>query len=125
MPHKDAEERKSYAKKHYQENRAMYRKASREAQGRYRRRNRRFLDKYKMLCGCKECGFKEHPAALEFHHLSPEGKDRNVASLANTNSSLARLKDEIRKCVVLCANHHRMLHVGELCVYAEEENDVA
>lgn len=123
MPYKDAEKRRRYAQKHYRENRAMYKKSAKKSQARYRRRNRRFLDKYKMLCGCKECGFKEHPAALEFHHLSVEGKDKDVASLANTNSSLGRLKAEVRKCVVLCANHHRMLHVGELCVYSREKEE--
>lgn len=52
----------------------------------------------------------EEIVALDFHHLNPSEKDLEVSLL--TRYSTKRVKDEIRKCVVLCANCHRKLHAG-------------
>ena len=73
--------------------------------------NRVFIQKYKKLCGCKLCGFKV-PVALDFHHLDPNEKDMNVSDLVHF--SIKKLKEEIRKCIVLCANCHMMVHAGLL-----------
>lgn len=64
-------------------------------------RRRRWLDDYKLKVGCIDCGFRLHPAALHFDHISGE-KLFNV-SLAK---SLGSAKSEIEKCVVRCANCH-------------------
>lgn len=71
--------------------------------------NRRFIDRYKRFCSCRLCGEKE-PIALDLHHLDPLGKDANVAHLHT--GSRKRIKNEIRKCVVLCSNCHRKVHAG-------------
>lgn len=52
------------------------------------------------------------PVALDFHHLDPTEKDKNVGDLMSFSTQ--KLKEEIRKCVVLCANCHRMVHAGLL-----------
>ena len=78
---------------------------------RTRDNNRIFIQKYKRFCGCKLCGFKV-PVALDFHHLDPTEKDKNVGDLMSFSTQ--KLKEEIRKCVVLCANCHRMVHAGLL-----------
>lgn len=56
--------------------------------------------------GCSECGIKINQC-LDFHHVGSD-KDYNIAQL--TNCSVEKIINEINKCCVLCANHHRMLH---------------
>ena len=73
-----------------------------------RARGRAFIDKYKAT-GCVVCGFAV-PVALDFHHRDPETKITEVTRLAVCSE--ARILSEIEKCVLLCANHHRMLHAG-------------
>lgn len=71
------------------------------------------VQRYKLFVGCKLCGYKEHPAALEFAHREPRnGKGRTVGSLAGHPHTQA-LKAEIRKCDVLCSNCHSIQHYGE------------
>lgn len=65
--------------------------------------------RYKKYCGCLVCGEKE-PMVLDLHHLDPNKKDANPSALYA--KSRKRLKSEIRKCVVLCANCHRKVHAG-------------
>ena len=55
-----------------------------------------------MRFGCRECGYKKHPAALHFNHLDQEIKYKDVSKI----QSWVKLKREIRKCEILCANCH-------------------
>lgn len=67
---------------------------------------------YKSTLSCERCGFS-HPAALDFHHSDPTKKDGDVAYLAHAGGSKQKLLDEISKCIVLCANCHRIHHSDE------------
>ena len=58
---------------------------------------------------CVDCG-ERHPAALQFHHPNPEDKMFNVADAVRNGISLDRIKKEIEKCIVLCANCHAIRH---------------
>ena len=77
-------------------------------------RNQKAHDKIKTYSdsvkqeGCKVCGEKEI-CTLDYHHLSD--KEENVAKLLR-GGSLKRVKEEIKKCVVLCSNCHRKLHAN-------------
>lgn len=75
-------------------------------------RRRYWINRYKVAKGCLHCGFNESPAALEFHHLDPTDKEFGPSN--GLHYKLTDLFNELRKCVVLCSNHHRMLHAGEL-----------
>ncbi len=57
---------------------------------------------------CNDCGGVFHPAVYEFHHISPNEKEAEPATLRNY--SWEKLKKEIDKCVMLCANCHRIRH---------------
>ena len=57
---------------------------------------------------CK-CGYKG--IALQFHHVG--AKDLDVSSAVSGGWSLDRLKKEINKCVILCANCHMEEHLKE------------
>ena len=60
---------------------------------------------------CCICGYDRHPAALHFHHLIPAAKAFGL-SRAGFSRSLAKARDEVRKCVLLCSNCHAEAEVG-------------
>jgi transposase len=67
--------------------------------------------------GCAICGYDRCVAALHFHHVDPSTKRFNVRS-GNTQS-LERLRDEARKCVLLCSNCHAEVEMGMATVPAK------
>lgn len=109
MPYKDRNLQLKAQRKCYQKNKKHYINYQQER----RIRLKRFLNRYKSLCGCKICNEK-HPATLDFHHRDPSVKESTICQLAfGRKFSIARLKNEIRKCIVLCSNCHRKLHYEE------------
>lgn len=68
------------------------------------------MDSIKLEAGCCRCGYKEHPAALEFHHTDPSTKTDGVARLYMGRRE--RLDEELAKCEVICANCHNIEHYG-------------
>jgi hypothetical protein len=59
---------------------------------------------YQLEKGCADCGYKGHPAALEFDHV-------NGVKLFNIGEQIGsysreKLWEEIAKCDVVCANCH-------------------
>lgn len=57
---------------------------------------------------CQICGYNSCDAALEFHHINPEEKDYNPASLRLRKWE--KQLEELDKCVLLCSNCHREVH---------------
>ena len=60
---------------------------------------------------CEICGYDKCSAALDFHHLEPSEKDFGISS--SSVLSFDRLKKEVDKCILVCANCHRELHFKE------------
>lgn len=60
---------------------------------------------YQIEKGCVDCGYKSHPAALEFDHLVGTEKKFNIGEEIG-NRSREALWEEIAKCDVVCANCH-------------------
>lgn len=60
---------------------------------------------------CVLCGFDEHPAALQFHHIDPSNKEFHLAEGGMTRG-IARSRAEAEKCVLLCSNCHALVEVG-------------
>ena len=59
---------------------------------------------------CCICSYKRAISALEFHHINPEEKENNISRMTSNNYQLDKVYEEIKKCVVLCANCHREFH---------------
>lgn len=57
---------------------------------------------------CEKCGYDKCKWVFDFHHLNPEEKDFGISRY----SVLAweKVKKELDKCIMLCANCHRELH---------------
>jgi predicted HNH restriction endonuclease len=60
---------------------------------------------------CEICGYSKCPEALEFHHADSSLKDFGVSEKGYTRS-WERVREEIQKCVLVCANCHREIHAG-------------
>ena len=58
---------------------------------------------------CVVCGYNRCSEALEFHHNDSSGKDFSISEKGYTRS-WSRVKEELGKCSLLCANCHRELH---------------
>jgi len=59
---------------------------------------------------CCLCGYSKCLGSLQFHHVDPKKKDPewNV----KRNRCFERMKEEIDKCVLVCANCHAEIHNG-------------
>lgn len=60
---------------------------------------------------CQICGYHKCVAALDFHHVDEEKKSFDLSSKGLTRS-WDRIKEEINKCALVCANCHREIHAG-------------
>ena len=58
---------------------------------------------------CKVCGYNRCIEALEFHHNNGSKKDFSISEKGYTRS-WAKVKEELDKCILLCANCHREIH---------------
>ena len=56
---------------------------------------------------CCLCGYNKCQSALELHHLNPKNKDFTISQ---TSKQLETVIDEIKKCILVCANCHREIH---------------
>ena len=68
-----------------------------------------YVQNMKSQLSCVNCG-ERHPATLQFHHLNSEDKVFNISTAARRGTSLNRIKQEMQKCIVLCANCHFIRH---------------
>lgn len=62
---------------------------------------------------CQMCGQEYPQSVFEFHHLSPTEKSFGIGS-GSTTRAKATYAEEAKKCVMLCANCHRMIEHGDV-----------
>ena len=74
---------------------------------------RQQMRQYKSKIGCHLCG-ETHFACLDFHHKNPGEKEYKVSTLVHDGHSWDSIMQEVEKCVLLCANCHRKIHVKEV-----------
>ena len=60
------------------------------------------------LCGLEFDG--ECTAIFDFHHRDPNMKEFNVNNASLNKYSKSRIKEEAKKCDLVCANCHRLIH---------------
>lgn len=102
------EQRKEYAARHYQKNKAKYRSSMVTR----RKERRQWLEQQKVGQSCKICGNSDI-RVLEFHHRDKTQKEFNIYAAAHFAYSVARLLREIAKCDILCSNCHKIIHYEE------------
>ena len=111
MPYKDKNVRKNKGKEYSRKNYELhYEKRRIELNTRRQELKAKWVE-YKSTLKCAKCGFN-HIAALDFHHEDPSEKEYNVNRLIS-NGQFTKAYKEIEKCIVLCANCHRIHHYEE------------
>jgi hypothetical protein len=93
------------SRRYYAENKDLHKKNVRETNKKPIARNQRHILDYLGRNPCVDCG-EPDVIVLEFDHVRGE-KTANVGRLIQDAYSLRKLKDEIEKCEVVCANCHR------------------
>lgn len=58
---------------------------------------------------CTRCHNQYPNCAYDFHHVSEDSKDFEIAELVN-GGRVKILAEEVAKCILLCANCHRITH---------------
>jgi len=72
---------------------------------------REYVAKYKLEKGCESCGYNKTHYALDLAHIDRDQKTHKCKtnqSAYNQNWSINRIKEELLKCRILCANCHRV-----------------
>ena len=60
---------------------------------------------------CQVCGYKKYQGALDLHHLNHNDKEFGIGDKGYTRS-WEKVKAELDKCVLVCANCHREIEAG-------------
>ncbi len=63
---------------------------------------------------CQICGYDKCVEALEFHHLDPTQKEYSFAKLRARPQGIEVIKEELKKCILLCSNCHKEVHYNGL-----------
>lgn len=91
-------------KKHYDANREYYLQKATKGRTKYEAETHQYLCEYLSNHPCVDCGEKDI-LVLEFDHQ--RDKDKDISWMVRYHYSLDRIKKEIEKCEVRCANCHR------------------
>lgn len=60
---------------------------------------------------CQLCSYDKYPGALELHHLDPSQKEFGIGKKGYSRS-WEKVKTELDKCILVCANCHREVTAG-------------
>jgi len=80
------------------------RSRKRKQQKEHVKKTKKYIKRVKLYFGCQVCGYKKCSDALQFDHLDVNSKLREISRMSSCG--LKKIKDEMRKCRVLCANCH-------------------
>lgn len=114
MPLKDPIKRREY-EKNRMKNKRNTNQEFKEKTNQYTRNNikKRAKDRYdfinKFKDKCIHCG-ESRQICLDFHHTNPTKKEFNIIQMAHNGYSVDIILKELEKCVILCANCHRIEH---------------
>ena len=97
------------SKRYYAENREHHLAVIRVLRKKYRDQNREWVVRYLNHHPCVKCGEKDI-ILLDFHHRDPSRKKFNIGSAMGTGMPLKRIKQEVKKCEILCVRCHRYKH---------------
>lgn len=107
LPEEKKKQRLEYQKKYRELNRDKVNNSKRL------KRENRWKEAIALLGGCcSKCGGIFDPVCYDFHHVNPEEKKFTIGE--NMQISKQKLFDEIKKCILVCSNCHRLIHKKEI-----------
>jgi NAD-dependent dihydropyrimidine dehydrogenase PreA subunit len=83
---------------------------------------RRLIKKKAVHCKgnkCECCGNTYPYMVYDFHHINPSEKDFSLGDKVST-VKWDLVQKEIDKCILVCANCHRMIHSGDIQLEQQE-----
>jgi len=100
MRKRNAEKQRIYRDKHYYGNKSYYLEKARKRKALVRDFVREAKNK-----PCADCGISFPYYVMQFDHVRGE-KLLNIGNVTSNGASIIKLKNEIDKCDVVCANCH-------------------
>ncbi len=101
MPWKDVDKQRAAIRRHYYANREYYiQKAQKK-----RQELRKWLAELKQASPCADCMIQYPYYVMDFDHVSKKDSEINRLVLSG---NAKKLKEEILKCEIVCANCHRI-----------------
>ena len=98
---------KEYRREYYQKNKAKISEQDNLTSTERKNRNRQFVWDYYKANPCIDCG-ENNPLVLEFDHKDDSDKIDRISKMVSGKWSIERIKEEITKCDVRCANCHHI-----------------
>lgn len=106
---------KVFSKNHYNKNKEVYLNTQRKI----RDRNQEFVCNYLKDKCCVDCG-EDDIVVLQFDHIDPTKKERyedTISHAMRDKWGIERIKKEMKKCEIRCANCHIKRHAREIGSY--------
>jgi hypothetical protein len=97
---------RAYIRQHYKNNQLYYLKKAQRRSLLLKETYHKYIGDYLTSHSCVDCG-ENDILVLEFDHKDRKTKRIEVSRVINQGLSLLKLKEEISKCDVRCANCHR------------------
>lgn len=102
MPYKNQKEQRNAQAKWYQKNKD----AIKEKRFESRTLARKWVYEYKIKHSvCTDCNISYPPHVLDFDHLA--NKSFGISRAIQQGLSIERIREEIKKCEIVCSNCHR------------------
>tara|TARA_Y100001001_G_scaffold163782_1_gene193805 strand:+ start:5619 stop:5984 length:366 start_codon:yes stop_codon:yes gene_type:complete len=105
MAYKDKEKQREAALKWYHKNKEARQEKVKKERAEGRLKVKEFIWDHKKNNPCVDCG-EDDPIVLDFDHVRGE-KKFTMARATSLYRSLKKVKEEIAKCEIRCANCHR------------------
>lgn len=104
---RDKEKQREYARRHYEVNREKMKTRAVESKKKQVQLLRDYVTRYKEERPCVDCDKSYPHYVMDLDHCNGK-KITNVSTAIYRGWSLERLKQEIAKCEIRCANCHRI-----------------
>lgn len=101
------EKRNTYQRQWHKEHPEATKKAFDKCRNRMKKERNEYLAKIKSQ-PCSDCNKQYHPICMDFDHRDRKTKLNSVSKMGWSNNSLQKIKLEIDKCDLVCANCHRL-----------------
>lgn len=97
------ERQRDFQRKSYQKNPALFRLRADQ----WKMKSKNFIFRVKRRFGCMDCA-ESFTSCLQFHHL--KDKKYSIADMPRLGFGIKAIKQEMRKCHLLCGNCHTKRH---------------
>lgn len=94
-------------KKYIEENKEQVQEYWRNQKRKNNLKKKQYIDDYKKQNCCIKCN-EDRYYVLDFHHKDPSEKSFNLGNA--TKYGMKTIKNEIKKCILLCRNCHSEFH---------------